>query len=224
MKLVSLENVSVEYDGNRVLTDVNFNIYSDDFIGIIGPNGGGKTTLVKAILQLIPYSGSIRYHNGSNIKDGSIGYLPQQNNFDRSFPITVREVVISGLQSRQRNLWKLGRTERNTAREVMEMVGIASLGGKPIGELSGGEIQKALLCRALVSYPKVLFLDEPGNYIDNKFEKELYEILSSLSNRMAIVMVSHDVKNIQNLVKDLIYVDGTAPRTAAQEMYAATAS
>lgn len=221
MKLISLENVSVEYDGNRVLTDVNFNICADDFIGIIGPNGGGKTTLVKAILQLIPYSGYIHYHNGSNIKDGSIGYLPQQNSFDRSFPITVREVVISGLQSRQRNLWKLGRTEKNTAREVMEMVGIASLGNKPIGELSGGELQKALLCRALVSYPKVLFLDEPGNYIDNKFQKELYDILASLSNRMAIVMVSHDVKNIQNLVKDLIYVDGTI-RRAAQEMYAAT--
>lgn len=218
MKLISLDNVSVRYDDKVVLTNVNLDINSDDFIGIVGPNGGGKTSLLKAILKLIPYSGEICYRNGISIEDGSIGYLPQQNNFDRSFPITVLEVVISGLQSRHKALWKLGRTEKEKARQVMEMASINHLAGKAIGELSGGEMQKTLLCRALISEPEVLFLDEPGNFVDNRFAKELYDILEVLSNRMAIVMVSHDVVSLTGLVKKTLYVDGTTRWAADEEI------
>lgn len=102
MKLVSLHNVSVSYEGIPALRNVTLDLFSDDFTGIIGPNGGGKTTLVKAVLGMVPYSGRIEFADGISIHDGTIGYLPQQNNFDRQFPISVAEVVYSGLQSRKR--------------------------------------------------------------------------------------------------------------------------
>lgn len=211
MNLISLYDVSVAYNGTDVLTNVNMNVGADDFIGIIGPNGGGKTTLVKAMLHLIPYRGQIHYANGISIRDGSIGYLSQQNNFDRLFPISVQEVVLSGLQSHHRRFAGCGRLQhyKTKADELMELTGLNRLAYRPIGEISGGEMQKALLCRALISQPKLLVLDEPTNFMDNKFEKELYRILSTLSERMAIVMVSHDTANITSVVKSIVYVNGT---------------
>ena len=199
MKLVSLHNVSVSYEGIPALRNVTLDLFSDDFTGIIGPNGGGKTTLVKAIL-------------GISIHDGTIGYLPQQNNFDRQFPISVAEVVYSGLQSRKRLVFRISSDERKKADELMAMAGIAPLSRKPIGAISGGEMQRALLCRALISDPKLLILDEPTNFVDNKFEKELYEILASLNDRMAIVMVSHDLGTITSYVKSIVCVNRTVHR------------
>ena len=193
MKLVSLHNVSVSYEGIPALRNVTLDLFSDDFTGIIGPNGGGKTTLVKAILGMVPYSGRIEFADGISIHDGTIGYLPQQNNFDRQFPISVAEVVYSGLQSRKRLVFRIS-------------------SGKPIGAISGGEMQRALLCRALISDPKLLILDEPTNFVDNKFEKELYEILASLNDRMAIVMVSHDLGTITSYVKSIVCVNRTVHR------------
>lgn len=210
--LIALRNVSVAYDGIPVLTNVNLEVRSDDFIGIIGPNGGGKTTLLKALLQLIPYKGEIIFGDGMTVGDGSIGYLPQQTNFDRSFPITLEEVVTSGLQSGRKLLWKINRSERSKVRELMETAGILSIAGSPIGEVSGGEMQKALLCRAIISDPKLLILDEPTNFVDNKFEEELYAMLSQLSERMAIMMVSHDVGIITPYIKDIVTVNRTVQR------------
>ena len=212
MKLVSLHNVSVSYEGIPALRDVTLDLFSDDFTGIIGPNGGGKTTLVKAILGMVPYSGRIEFADGISVHDGTIGYLPQQNNFDRQFPISVAEVVYSGLQSRKRLVFRISSDERKKADELMAMAGIAPLSGKPIGAISGGEMQRALLCRALISDPKLLILDEPTNFVDNKFEKELYEILASLNDRMAIVMVSHDLGTITSYVKSIVCVNRTVHR------------
>lgn len=216
MNLISLYDVSVAYNGTNVLTNVNMNVASDDFIGIVGPNGGGKTTLIKAMLQLIPYNGQIHYANGISIQDGSIGYLSQQNNFDRLFPISVQEVILSGLQSHHRLFAGFGRLRHYKAKadELMDLAGLNKLAHRPIGEISGGEMQKALLCRALISQPKLLVLDEPTNFMDNRFEKELYRILSILSKRMAIVMVSHDTAHITSIVKSIVCVNGTVQKQA----------
>ena len=206
MKYVSVSGMSVSYDGKEVLSDVNLSIESDDFLGIIGPNGGGKTTLIKAILGLIPFSGDVLFAKElmSNGKP-KIGYLPQITEFDKIFPISVIDVVVSGLQGA--GVFHFGRNEYRRAEETMRRVGIDHIAKKPIGNISGGEMQRALLCRAIVSEPKLLILDEPANFVDNKFEKELYEILQELNRRMAIVMVSHDIGTITSVVKNIVCVN-----------------
>ncbi len=208
--LVTLRDVSAAYDGDEVLSGVDFEIYNDDFLGVIGPNGGGKTTLVKVIMGTLPYSGTIDYAD-SLIVNGirRIGYLPQQNVFDRSFPISVAEVVVSGLQAEKRRYTK---ADFAHARKLLEMTGIGDLERRPIGEISGGQMQRALLCRALISEPKLLILDEPATYVDNRFEGELYEILRRLNDRMAIMMVSHDLGTITSVVKSIVCVNRTVHR------------
>lgn len=212
MKLVSLHHVSVWYDGVPALCDADLDICADDFTGVIGPNGGGKTTLVKAIHGMVPYTGRIEFAKDIGVHNGSIGYLPQQNNFDRQFPISVAEVVYSGLQAHRRTVFRIGNAEKRKAAALMDTTGISDLASKPIGTISGGEMQRALLCRALISDPKLLILDEPANFVDNKFEKELYELLASLNDRMAVLMVSHDLGTITSYVKSIVCVNRTVHR------------
>ncbi len=175
---------------------------------MIGPNGGGKTTLVKTILKALPYSGEVQYSPviGS---DGyrAIGYLPQVSDIDKSFPISVCEVVLSGLQARKRLFGRYSAADKAKALQLLDLCGIESIARRPIGELSGGQLQRTLLCRALISDPKVLILDEPANFVDNKFEKELYAILRQLNDRMAIIMVSHDLGTITSHVKSIVCVN-----------------
>lgn len=208
MALVSIKDVSVSYDGCEALRDVSFNIYGNDFLGIIGPNGGGKTTLIKAILGSIPFSGKITYSN--ELKENGkyrIGYLPQTNSFDKKFPISVKEVVLSGLQSNKGFFKRYQSADRKKARQLIDMVGISDIANKPIGEISGGQMQRALLCRAVITEPKLLILDEPANFVDNMFESELYEILKHLNEQMAIIMVSHDIGTITSVVKNIVCVN-----------------
>lgn len=209
MSLISLKDVSVGYDDRqKVLDHVNLDILPNDFIGVIGPNGGGKTTLVKTILKALPYSGEVQYSPviGS---DGyrAIGYLPQVSDIDKSFPISVCEVVLSGLQARKRLFGRYSVADKAKALQLLDLCGIESIARRPIGELSGGQLQRTLLCRALISDPKVLILDEPANFVDNKFEKELYAILRQLNDRMAIIMVSHDLGTITSHVKSIVCVN-----------------
>lgn len=218
MKLLKLSNISVSYDGHPALVNANLDIFSTDFLGIIGPNGGGKTTLIKTIMNMVPYTGRIEFASSIGIDNGTIGYLPQQNNFDRSFPISIEEVVISGLQSRQHLFNRVKASEKQRAVQLMQMSGITHLARKPIGEVSGGEMQRALLCRALIADPKLLILDEPANFVDNKFEKELYEILRSLNDKMAIIMVSHDVGTITSYVKSIVCVNRSVHRHDTSEV------
>ena len=208
MTLVTLQNVGVAYEGYEALRHVDLEISDNDFLGVIGPNGGGKTTLVKAILGSVPYTGKItlspQLFRG---KERLIGYMPQISNFDRAFPISLFEVVLSGLQGRNGFWSKYSKSDRHKALELLETVGLAEVAHHPIGEVSGGQMQRALLCRAVISDPRLLILDEPTNFVDNKFEHELYQTLQQLSKRMAIVMVSHDVGTITSLVKEIVCVN-----------------
>lgn len=208
MKLIELHDVSVGYEGYEALHAVNLAIDSTDFLGIIGPNGGGKTTLVKAILGAVPYTGKIDY--APELFDGRerlIGYMPQITEFDRAFPISVEEVVLSGLQGRRGFRHRYTRSDREKALEMLAKTGIEELSKRPIGEVSGGQMQRALLCRAIISDPKLLILDEPTNFVDNRFEHELYHTLRELNERMAILVVSHDVGTITRLVKEIVCVN-----------------
>ena len=208
MNLVALHDVGVSYDGCEALRHVNLEIAADDFLGVIGPNGGGKTTLMKAILGTVPHTGHIDYapelFRG---KERLIGYMPQQSDFDRQFPISVQEVVLSGLQGRRGFRTRYTAADRRQALDLLDMAGIAATARRPIGEVSGGQLQRALLCRAVISEPRLLILDEPANFVDNKFENELYSLLRELNDRMAIVMVSHDVGTITSVVKEIVCVN-----------------
>ena len=211
--LVSLKNVSVQYDETTALEGVSLNIYPDDFLGIIGPNGGGKTTLVKAILGTVPHSGEISYSPTLSERGHRlIGYLPQQAEFDRSFPISVIEVVMSGLQAEKGLIKRYTTTDRKRAMELLEIAGIESIAERQISEISGGQMQRALLCRAVILEPNLLILDEPTNFVDNQFENELYTLLHRLNERMAIVMVSHDLGTITSVVKSIVCVNRTVHR------------
>lgn len=211
--IVSLNNVSIKYGDTIAVESADLQIFDNDFIGIIGPNGGGKTSLIKSILGTIPYSGTIElsptlYCNSERL----IGYLPQQSVFDRSFPISVIDVVLSGLQA-EKGFWKrYTKSDKQRAMQLLDNAGIADIANKQIGEISGGQMQRALLCRAIIMEPKLLILDEPTNFVDNRFENELYTLLHKLNERMAIVMVSHDIGTITSVVKSIVCVNRTVHR------------
>ncbi len=208
MNLVTLRDVSVAYDGYEALQHVDLEIADDDFLGIIGPNGGGKTSLVRAILGSVPYSGTIRLAPELfRERERLIGYMPQISNFDRAFPISVAEVVLSGLQGRRGFRSRYSQKDKKQALDLIESMGIAEVAHHPVGEISGGQMQRALLARAIISEPRLLILDEPANFVDNRFEKELYHTLRELNERMAIVMVSHDIGTITSVVKEIVCVN-----------------
>jgi len=207
--LIDIRNLAVGYEENMILSDVSLTIYDKDFIGVIGPNGGGKTTLLKAILGLLqPFRGEVVFHDC--MTEGNhhrIGYLPQINNIDRKFPISVSEVVKSGLMSKNSIIKKYAQKDLEYAGELMNEMGIYEIRNKAIGELSGGQIQRTLLCRALVNQPKLLVLDEPNTYVDNRFERELYEKLRRFNENIAILLVSHDIGTISTYVKSIACVN-----------------
>jgi len=207
--LIEIRHLTVGYEENIILSDVSLTIHDKDFIGVIGPNGGGKTTLLKAILGLLqPFRGEVIFHDC--MTEGNhhrIGYLPQINNIDRKFPISVSEVVKSGLMSKKVIIKKYALKDLEYAGELMNEMGIYEIRNKAIGELSGGQIQRTLLCRALVNHPKLLVLDEPNTYVDNRFEKELYEKLRRFNESIAILLVSHDIGTISTYVKSIACVN-----------------
>lgn len=203
--ILELQNITAGYENIPVLKNVNLPVKEQDFIGIIGPNGGGKTTLLKVILGLLkPYEGEIHYYAP---KQNLFGYLPQNSRFDQRFPINVREVVLSGLMSDKGLYRSYTREDRIKADELLEKYGMASYKKSPIGELSGGQMQRVFLCRAIISSPRILILDEPTTYVDSNFEKEFYSILKELNKTLSIVMVSHDLGTICSHVKTIACVN-----------------
>ena len=206
--IITIKNLSVRYDKITALEHVNLNIFGNEFIGIIGPNGGGKSTLGKAIMGVVEYSGSIEYNTTLlRHKKPHIGYLPQISSFDKAFPISVGEVVMSGLQAEQGILRSYGKDERRRVDEILDKAQLSDLKKRSIGELSGGQLQRVMLCRAIISNPRLLVLDEPTNFVDNRFENELYTLLQELNKKMAIIMVSHDLGTISSVVRSIVCVN-----------------
>lgn len=211
--LISIRDLWVEYDNTTALEGVNIDIYEDDLLGIIGPNGGGKSSLVKAIMGTTTYKGHIWYDE--SLRRGNhyqIGYMQQVSEFDMRFPISIREVVLSGLQTEKGFFGRYSAEDKRRADELLDKMGIAELASNPIGEVSGGQMQRALLCRAIISEPKLLILDEPTNFVDNRFEYEFYNMVRQLSDKMAIVMVSHDLGTITSVVKSILCVNRSVHR------------
>ncbi|HOW30303.1 MAG TPA: ABC transporter ATP-binding protein [Bacteroidales bacterium] len=206
-KLLQLTNVSAGYNDMVVLRDVNLEINDHDFIGVIGPNGGGKTTLIKIMLGLLkPARGSVtRFGEASG--SSFIGYLPQVTQVDKKFPITVLDIVLSGLMSSRGKFYRYSRHDNETAHQLLAQMGIGGLAHRTSRELSGGQLQRVFICRALISNPKLLILDEPNTFVDNRFESDLYERLIELNKKMAILIVSHDVGTISYYVKTIACVN-----------------
>ena len=207
--LIRLEHIQVGYDGKQVLRDINLTVYDKDFLGIIGPNGGGKTTLVKTILGLKkPSAGTITFFlNGQPTPSIRMGYLPQYNKIDKSFPISVYEVVLSGLR---KSAWKqYSKAQHQVVEDMLHRMGLESLGQRPIGALSGGQMQRALLGRAIISEPDAVILDEPNTYIDKRFEAHLYQLLDEINHESAVILVSHDIGSVLQNVRSIACVDET---------------
>lgn len=209
-KLLELTSVSAGYEGREVLHDISLPVYEKDFIGVIGPNGGGKTTLLKVMLRLLePWSGSVAYyHRELQGKRKALGYLPQFKLVDKDFPITVRDTVCSGLM-REKGLFSgPSKSDMERCEALMDRFGIGSLAHRSLGALSGGQMQRVFLCRALVSNPKLLILDEPDTFVDSGFAEDLHHILIELNKEMAIVIVSHGIGSLIPYLKSIACVNG----------------
>ncbi|OFY64252.1 MAG: zinc ABC transporter ATP-binding protein [Bacteroidetes bacterium RBG_13_43_22] len=205
--LFEMQSVSVSYGAGYALRDVDFMVNESDFIGVIGPNGGGKTTLLKVILGLIkPVSGAIVF-NSELINGNSIGYLPQITTGDNNYPVTVTDVILSGMMIRKRIISRMSSSDKKRAAVVIEELGLSGLAHSSLNELSGGQLQRVFLGRAIIGNPKLLLLDEPGNFVDSNFENDFYEKLRILNKRMAILMVSHDIGMISSHVKSYACVN-----------------
>lgn len=192
MSLIKLANVSLGYN-KPILKGVNMEIEPGDFICIVGPNGSGKSTLIKSILGLIkPLKGKIIFEN---IAPNFIGYMPQETKVDANFPASVSEIVLSGALNKKGFLSFYDKSDILSMEKSLSLLGITSLKDKCFNQLSGGQRQKVLLARSLVSTNKMLILDEPSNNLDSKSKKELYEILKDLNENhgITVLMVTHDL-------------------------------
>lgn len=205
-ELVKLEDVWAYYDDVPVLEGVNLSIDEDDFLGIIGPNGGGKTTLLKVILGLVkPSRGEVTVLGGAPERNRKfMGYVAQHSMFDRDFPINVCDVVLMGRCGKVGLMKRFSDEDKKIARKALETVEMLDYKDRQIGRLSGGEQQRVFIARALVAEPKILLLDEPTAGIDTPMQTEFYELLAKLKQRIAIVLVSHDISAVS------VYVDKIA--------------
>jgi zinc transport system ATP-binding protein len=205
-ELVRLENVWVHYDNVAILEGVDLSIKQDDFLGIIGPNGGGKTTLLRVILGLVkPSRGEVTVLGSTPERNRKfIGYIAQSSLFDHDFPISVLEVVLMGRYGKVGLIKRFSNEDKKLALKALETVEMLDYKDRQIGRLSGGEQQRVFIARALVAEPKMLLLDEPTTGVDTPMQTEFYELLAKLKHTMAIVLVSHDISAVS------IYVDKIA--------------
>jgi zinc transport system ATP-binding protein len=207
--IVEIHNVTFAYNGETALQDVSLEIQQGDFIAMIGPNGGGKTTLVKLILGLLtPDKGTIRVTGQSSQKASAcIGYVPQDVHINRSFPITAMDVVLMGKLAPKKRWARKTASNRLEAMAALERLEMAPLAERKISELSGGQCQRVFIARALVTQPRLLLLDEPTASIDTKGQAEFFEMLKDLNKDVTIVVVSHDLLAVSRYVKSVACVN-----------------
>ncbi len=196
--VIDIENLSFSYDRDIILDNINLSVHTGDFLAIIGPNGGGKSTLLKLILGLEKAKkGSVKVFGQTPSKNLSlIGYVPQNTNVNTDFPIKVIEVVLMGHVGEKTPLFGYGKDEIACAMGALAQVSMQEYAQAKIGSLSGGQRQRVMIARALCAHPKILILDEPTSSIDIKGQKEIYELLKLLNKNITIVVVSHDISVI----------------------------
>lgn len=211
--LIELRDVWMGWNHRNILSDITLVIRKGDFIAITGPNGGGKTTLLRIVLGLLKPSRGKVVRCDTSLR---IGYLPQKNMIDSHFPISVKEVIKSGLISEK----SLSESEKAARYEqTVEEMGLSEQADKPIGVLSGGQLQRALLGRAVISRPDLLVLDEPLSYIDKRFENQLYKLIKKYSENCTIILVSHEMSKIAAMASRHFIVDGTLHACSAHHHY-----
>lgn len=210
---VEIHGLSKSFGAVRVLEDVHLDVAERDFLAIIGPNGAGKTVLLRILLGLLePDAGSVRVF-GAPIDErrGRIGYVPQHAGFDRDFPIRVLDVVLLGRMAwkRQNGGKRPSRTDREIALEALESVQLADRRDRQIGQLSGGQLQRVLIARALAMDADLLLLDEPTAHLDSQTAAKLYELMARLSTSRTVILVSHDVGVLSSYVRSIACLNRT---------------
>lgn len=202
--ILQLKNVYANYNGKHVLEDVSLTMKQGEFLSIIGPNGGGKTTLIKAVLGLVkPCGGEIWIR-----KDLVMGYVPQHTQFDRRFPINVFDAVLLGrLGNGIKMFRKFSQEDKNRVEEVLERMGLTSIAKRQIGTLSGGQLQKVLVARALATEPDLLVLDEPTANLDADNKREIYNLLHGFNGVNSIILVTHDLEYLEDNKRQVVLLD-----------------
>ena len=205
-KIIAIKNLSFAYQReNKILENINLEVFENDFLGIIGPNGGGKTTLLKIILGLLkPDKGDILVFNKKPKEArSSVGYVPQFLEIDLDCPVSVLDIVLMGILNRKKIFQKYDEEDFGLAKEALDFVDLWNLKNKQIGELSGGQRQRVYIARALIRKPQLLILDEPTASIDEKSERDFWELLKEINKTAAIIIVSHDIgvifKNVNKI-------------------------
>lgn len=219
--VIRLSDISLKRDNREILSHVSLDVDQGDFLAVTGPNGGGKTTLLRIILKLLqPTAGSVTYFsNGKTCRQLPIGYLPQKNMVDARFPITVKEVISSGLLGTGT---QPAGEQRQRITEILQLVELQNHANKSIGNLSGGQLQRALLGRALISRPQILVLDEPLSYLDKHFEEHIYRIIADIAPSTTIILVSHEMSVISTMANRHIIVDHTLHECCAHRHFVPT--
>ncbi len=209
MSIIEIKNLSFSYDKQKILEDINLNVEEKDFLAIIGPNGGGKSTLLKLILGInMVKDGSIHTFGEVPKKNLSkIGYVPQNTNVNTDFPIKVIEVVLMGHIGTKRPLFGYAKEETMCAMGALAQVGMEKFADAKIGSLSGGQRQRVMIARALCAHPQILILDEPTSSIDVDGQKQIYELLKVLNNYITIIVVSHDVSVIMKYANKVVHIN-----------------
>jgi zinc transport system ATP-binding protein len=219
-KILAVEHLFFHYDSMPTLEDVNVEIFKGEFVGIFGPNGGGKTTLLKLMMGFLrPQKGKVLLfgHPPEEMRH-LIGYVPQAMRFDRDFPISALEVVMMGTL-RKLSLWGTYPTEtKQKALSALDRVGLAHKAKASFGTLSGGEAQRILIARAIVDQPSLLLLDEPTANVDVEAEQNIHAQLADLNKTMTILMVTHDLQTIVDKVGKLLCVQRGVTSLKAKEV------
>ena len=212
-KILVLSGVGMVRDDRTILHDVSLTINRGDFVAITGPNGGGKTTLLRIILGLLkPSFGTVEFIG----QRPTIGYLPQKNMIDAQFPMTAHDVIKSGLLG-CKGLTDSERDERVV--EILNMIELPDAAARPIGRLSGGQLQRVLLGRAIISRPQLLVLDEPLSYIDKHFEAHIYRLIARIAPETTILLVSHEMTTIASMANRHLLVDRKVTECSAAHHY-----